>query len=152
MQFPCNSLSLTIAARRVEQIYDRIFAPIGMTAGQYHLLAMISSVGPVSKEALGRALIMDAGDLNRGLKPLIEAELVALSSTGRASARVLSITDSGKNMMRRAETRFAVAQTMFDKAIGGRAASSMRDLLHDVINANYDVGHGTMKENDLEPR
>lgn len=150
MQFPCNSLSLTIAARRVEEIYDRIFASLGMTSGQYQLLAMISSVGPVSKEALGRALIISATGLNRGLKPLIEAGWVAMSSNGRAAARVLSITDSGKKIMRKGEKRFSTAQAVFDTAVGERAASGMRNLLHDVINANYDMGHGTMKEDDFE--
>lgn len=137
MQFPCNSLSLAVAARRVTELYDRMFASLGLTTAQYHLLTVIASIGPVSKDALCRALVLETDALNRGLRPLIHAGWVDVSSSRKVSGRVAIVTAAGRKIAKEGDKRFAEAQAMFDKAIGKRAASEMRDLLHEVINANY---------------
>lgn len=66
----CMCLAVRKAARVIARDYDAALRPIGLTSGQFSILAFISASRPVGVSHLAEELGMDRTTLTAALKPL----------------------------------------------------------------------------------
>ena len=94
--FNCTCLNLRMAARRMTQVYNRAFRPIGLRATQFTLISAIEEEGPVSITVLADKLAMDRTTLTRDLKPLEREGLVKIRQGKDRRIRLLELSDTGR--------------------------------------------------------
>ena len=129
----CNCLALRQASRHVTQFYDQLLASSGLRTTQFSILIRLKRAGPMTINALAKALVMDRTTLGRNILPLEREGLIDVVP-GRADRRskVLRLTKAGAARLRAAHTGWTQAQTRFSAAFGGRRAAGLRALLHAV--------------------
>ena len=135
----CNCLALRQASRHVTQFYDQLLASSGLRTTQFSILIRLRLAGPMTINALAKALVMDRTTLGRNILPLEREGLIDVVP-GRADRRskVLRLTKAGAARLRAARAGWTQAQTRFAAAFGGRRAAGLRALLHAV--AATDLG------------
>ena len=129
----CNCLALRQASRHVTQFYDRLLASSGLRTTQFSILIRLRLAGPMTINALAKALVMDRTTLGRNILPLEREGLIDVVS-GRADRRskVLQLTKAGAARLRAARAGWTQAQAKFEAAFGGRRAAGLRALLQAV--------------------
>jgi DNA-binding MarR family transcriptional regulator len=115
----CVCAKLRRSARIVSAIYDEALEPSGLSVAQFSLLRMLQRAGPCSLTALAEATGHDRSTLNRTLRPLEQAGLVASSPCGEdLRARIVGITDEARAAMRAAQPHWEAAQDRIRRALG----------------------------------
>ena len=135
----CNCLALRQASRHITQFYDQLLASSGLRTTQFSILIRLKRAGPMTINALAKALVMDRTTLGRNILPLEREGLIDVVS-GRADRRskILRLTKAGAVRLRAARAGWTQAQAKFEAAFGGRRAAGLRALLHAV--AATDLG------------
>src|SRR6516164_696999 len=92
----CNCLALRQASRHVTQFYDQLLASSGLRTTQFSILIRLKRAGPMTINALAKALVMDRTTLGRNILPLEREGLIDVVP-GRADRRskVLRLTKRG---------------------------------------------------------
>jgi len=114
----CACSKLRRSARIVSGLYDEALAPAGFSVAQFSLLRMLQRAGPCSLTALAAATGHDRTTLNRNLRPLEEAGMIASATGEDQRARIVCVTDRAKAAMRRAQPRWEEAERRIDAALG----------------------------------
>jgi DNA-binding MarR family transcriptional regulator len=129
----CNCLALRQASRHVTQFYDQSLASSGLRITQFSILIRLRLAGPMTINALAKALVMDRTTLGRNILPLEREGLIDVVS-GRADRRskILRLTKAGAARLRAARAGWTQAQAKFEAAFGGRRAAGLRALLQAV--------------------
>ena len=97
MSTACMCLNTQRAARAVARRYDAAFRPIGLTSGQFSILAGLNQAAPVSIGALADGLGLERTTLTRNLALLEAAGLVALAAgEGDRRVRNVALTAQGR--------------------------------------------------------
>ena len=130
----CSCLRLRRITRRVTQLYDRYLEPAGLTVNQFGLLARLYGASLRSEtlaiSALAERVGMDPTTLNRSLKPLESAGLVANGSDpADQRVRAVLITARGRARLSAALPAWRKAQAHIDAALGIDAAVALNGLL-----------------------
>jgi DNA-binding MarR family transcriptional regulator len=99
----CLCLATQRAARRLARRFDRLFAPLGLTNGQFSMLVALSGQWTPRMGELAEFLGMDSTTMTAAIKPLEKRGLVALQ-TDEADARVRrpGLTDEGRAVVAKA--------------------------------------------------
>src|SRR5215471_15422318 len=99
----CNCLALRQASRHVTQFYDQLLASSGLRTTQFSILIRLKRAGPMTINALAKALVMDRTTLGRNILPLEREGLIDVVP-GRADRRskVLRLTKAGAARLRSA--------------------------------------------------
>ena len=99
----CVCLAVRKTARLVARRYDDAMRPLGITSGQFSVLAALLRDGAVPLGALAEQLGMDRTTLNRNLKPL-ELQKLVETTHDEADARVrgLVLSNKGRILVERA--------------------------------------------------
>jgi DNA-binding MarR family transcriptional regulator len=134
----CINAAIRRAARRMGQIYDDAFEPLGLRATQYSLLVQIDRVGTPTMRVLAEHLVMDLSALGHTLKPLIRAGLLELvvDAADRRSRRV-HLTAEGRVRLEQARLIWKKVQVSFDDAFGEPAASQLRTTLDLIASPDF---------------
>ena len=121
------------ASRHVTQFYDQLLASSGLRTTQFSILIRLRLAGPMTINALAKALVMDRTTLGRNILPLEREGLIDVVS-GRADRRskILRLTKAGAARLRAARAGWTQAQAKFEAAFGGRRAAGLRALLQAV--------------------
>ena len=126
-------MALRQASRHLTQFYDQLLASSGLRTTQFSILIRLRLAGPMTINALAKALVMDRTTLGRNILPLEREGLIDVVS-GRADRRskVLRLTKAGAARLRAARAGWTQAQAKFEAAFGGRRAAGLRALLQTV--------------------
>lgn len=96
----CVCHAMRRAARAVTRRYEQRLRPLGLSAGQFTILAALNDGRAVPLGVLATALGMDRTTLTRDLKPLERKGLVASSKHSEdRRMRVLEITRRGRDLL-----------------------------------------------------
>jgi DNA-binding MarR family transcriptional regulator len=136
---PCNCLSLRQATRRVTQLYDQAFAPIGLRATQYSLLYQIERLGPIALNPLAETMVMDRATLGHNIRPLVARGLVRMAVGKDRRSREVSASVAGQDAVARGRPLWRQAQAIFEGGIGPPDAAALRSLLHRVAAMAFDA-------------
>lgn len=115
----CVCAKLRRSARIVTALYDEALAGTGLSVAQFSLLRMLQRAGPCSLTALAEATGHDRTTLNRTLRPLEAAGFVASSAGRDQRQRIVEITETARETMRRCQPRWEEAQARMAEALGG---------------------------------
>ncbi len=117
------------ASRAVVAAYDPALAPFGLTGHQFNLMMTLRNMGPMNVGALAEALGMDASGIPRAIRPLAEADLIAVERGADRRQRLLSLTSRGQQRLDSATPAWASVQTELLDTIGpGRWVTLMNEL------------------------
>jgi DNA-binding MarR family transcriptional regulator len=137
----CNCLAIRQAARHVTQFYDQLFAPTGLRATQFAILARLRHEGPMSINALANLLVMDRTTLGRNILPLQRDGLIEVAASPRDRRRhELRLTAAGLGRHRDAAAHWEEAQERFNAVFGDQRAATLRGLLREVSASDFGVG------------
>ena len=128
----CNCLPLRQATRRVTQLYDQAFLPLGLRATQWALLVEAERRGPIAINPLADCLVMDRATLGHNLRPLEARGLVTLQAGRDRRSREVTITAAGRKAVAEGRTLWRRAQRAFEKEVGAETAAALRGLLQQV--------------------
>lgn len=96
----CLCLATQRAARRLARRFDRAFAAVGLTNGQFSLMMALNAPQPPTVGRLAEFLAMDRTTLTAALKSLERRGLVAVAADEKdRRARLLSLTDVGRETL-----------------------------------------------------
>lgn len=99
----CLCLATQRAARLMARRFDRLFAPLGLTNGQFSLLVALSGQWRPRIGELAEFLGMDSTTMTAAVKTLDKRGLVSLRpDEADARARRLALTDEGRDVVARA--------------------------------------------------
>src|SRR3954449_12667719 len=137
----CNCLAIRQAARYITQLYDQLFAPVGLRATQFAILSRLRRQGPMTINALAGLLVMDRTTLGRNILPLQRDGLIEIvASAADRRRRELRLTDSGLAKHTAALECWPVAQQRFEDVFGDERAAALRRLLREVVAADFASG------------
>ncbi len=126
----CICLGVRKAARQVSRRFDEAFRPLGITSGQFSILAALLRDEPTPLGAVADALGMDRTTLNRNLRPLEQEKLVATTPTkDDARVRGLILTPKGRALLDRAIPLWRVAQADNERRLDSADWSKFRSQL-----------------------
>ena len=99
----CLCLATQRAARRLARRFDRLFAPLGLTNGQFSMLVALSGQWRPRLGEFADFLGMDSTTMTAAIKPLQKRGLVALQADD-ADGRIRRprLTDEGRAVVARA--------------------------------------------------
>ncbi len=130
----CTCLRLRRTTRRITQLYDRLLEPAGLTVNQFGLLGRLYGASLrqelLSVSVLAERVGMDPTTLNRSLKPLQAAGLIASGADpSDQRIRVVLITEEGSAKLRQALPLWRQAQAQIEQAIGIDTIVALNGLL-----------------------
>lgn len=111
MSIECLCLNTQRAARAVARRYDAAMRPVGLTSGQFSILAALNQEAAVSVGALAEGLGLERTTLTRNLAPLEAAGLIRSEAADRDKrVRSLSLTSQGRAKLAFAMPHWRAAQ------------------------------------------
>jgi DNA-binding MarR family transcriptional regulator len=126
----CVCLGVNKAARGTTRRYDAAFKPLGITSGQFSLLASLHRPRPIQLGKLAETLGMDRTTLNRNVRPLEAAGLVATAADAEdARVRALVLTPLGLERLRAAAPVWRGLQRDATARMGGPGWEAIREQL-----------------------
>lgn len=126
----CLCLHTQRAARVLGRRFDEALRPLGLSNGQFSLLAALNRPEPARMGAVARVLGMDRTTLTAALKPLQGRGLihVAVDAEDRRS-RVLALTPAGQALLAAAVPVWRRAHADLDKLLGNTDPGMLRQGL-----------------------
>jgi len=132
----CTCLALRKAARRVTQIYDDALAPMGLTIGQFGLLAHIIGFEGASLQTISQAIGMDHSTLSRSLRPMARKKLITIQpSRHDARAREVKATARGRRIFDEAAGYWRSAQDKLSEHLSPDGQDVLRGHLLNTLKA-----------------
>lgn len=99
----CLCFAAQRAARTLARRFDRVFAPLGLSNGQFSMLVPLLGPWRPRLGELAEFLAMDAATMTAAVRTLEKRGLVSLQADeGDARARRLSLTLAGREVMAKA--------------------------------------------------
>jgi DNA-binding MarR family transcriptional regulator len=126
---PCACAEVRRVARKLTSLYDAALAPAEITITQYSLLATIGRAGQLSHTGLADKLGMDRTTLTRNLRPLIQAEWVAVTSGEDRRQHLLQLTATGKRKLNHSIPLWEKVQGQFAAEFGVQPLRELRSLV-----------------------
>jgi DNA-binding MarR family transcriptional regulator len=115
----CLCVRVQRAARALARHFDDALRPVGLTHGQYSLLAALNQDEPPIMSEIASALAMDRTTLTANLKPLERDGIVriAVDRQDKRSRRLI-ITAKGRAKLKAAFPLWKAAHAVIDNAVG----------------------------------
>lgn len=117
------------AARAVSRAYDTALAPLGLSSGQFALLAAIGAHGPTSVTRLSEVMLMEASTLSRNLAPLRRAGQISWDGSSGRRAGTITLTQDGERLLASAIATWQEVQGGLSRKLTGGAAANLLQLL-----------------------
>jgi len=120
-------------------MYDAALAPLGLTIGQFSLLAQIRSAPGLTLMELADRNIMDPSTVSRLLRPLATRGLIEIT-VDKEDRRVrrVRLTGEGARLQQLGVPKWQSAQASLERAIGKGPDTELRALLGTVITSLAD--------------
>lgn len=124
----CVCLGVRRTARLVTRRYEDALRPVGLTAGQFSVLAALAG-GPVPLGRLADALGMDRTTVNRSVRPLAERGLLESVRFPRdRRVRALALTAAGTAVLTAAMPLWRAEQAESARRLGAPWSDLRRQL------------------------
>jgi DNA-binding MarR family transcriptional regulator len=128
----CTCFKLRKLTRSMSRLYDQHLATAGLKITQYSLLANAAREAlPVTE--LAERLGTERTTLTRNLKPLIEAQWVALLPGADSRQRIVTITDAGRAKLAQAWPAWRAAQTEIEQLLGAATVRALHAQLDHTL-------------------
>ena len=117
------------ASRAVTQYYDDAVKPSGLTITQLALLWQIETAKQTTLSELAKMMRIDRTTLNRNMKPMAEAALIAINPGNDSRTRHVLLTEAGRAAMKQAWSLWREAQASLKEYLGEEDLVKLTKLL-----------------------
>jgi DNA-binding MarR family transcriptional regulator len=129
----CLCLATQRAARLLARRFDRVFAPLGLTNGQFSMMVALSGSWSPRLSELAEFLGMDAATMTAAVKPLERRGLLErLRDAADARARRVALTEAGRALVAQAVPLWREEHARLDEELealdAGALARDLREL------------------------
>lgn len=126
----CLCLATQRAARQLARRFDRAFAPVGLTNGQFSLMMALNAPQAPTVGRLADFLAMDRTTLTAALKSLEKRGLVrvAIHETDKRARRV-SLTDDGRAALEQAVPIWRATHAALEQELAQMDSDALRESL-----------------------
>jgi DNA-binding MarR family transcriptional regulator len=135
LQTPCLCDTLRKATRMVTRAYDEALRPAGIRVTQFSVLAHLQKNGDVRVRDLGAGLMIEETTLTRSLRPLEQQGWVKLRPGDDRREKLVSITPSGRELMKKAAPLWLDAQKQMNERLSATTWDVMFRALPKVAEA-----------------
>lgn len=126
----CLCLATQRAARLLARRFDRVFAPLGITNGQFSLMVALSGTWSPRLGELAGFLAMDSTTMTAAVKTLEKRGLVTLLADEKdARARRPALTDQGRAVVCAAVPLWHSEHAAVQAALPGQNARDLAQVL-----------------------
>lgn len=126
----CLCLASQRAARLLARRFDRLFAPLGITNGQFSLMVALSGQWKPRMGELAEFLAMDATTLTAAAKTLEKRGLLTLlPDESDARARRPGLTDQGREIIAQAVPLWREEHAKVEAELLGQDAGELAKIL-----------------------
>lgn len=126
----CLCLAAQRAARLLARRFDRLFAPLGLTNGQFSMLVALSGQWQPRLGELAGFMAMDQATVTAAIKTLEKHGLVQLLADGTdARARHPALTGAGFAVLARAVPHWQDEHARVQTGLGGQDARALAQVL-----------------------
>ncbi|WP_371373160.1 MarR family winged helix-turn-helix transcriptional regulator [Sporomusa aerivorans] len=115
---PCLCLNIRRASRAVTDFYENVLEPSGIKVTQFSLLRHLEMVEPATISKLAETMRIDRTTLNRNMKPLLEAGLIAVNTGQDPRSRLVTLTKAGQLALKHAAELWEQAQASLQEYLG----------------------------------
>lgn len=115
---PCVCATLRRATRVVTQLYEEAFRPLGITAPQYTVMAVLTAFGEMTHSRLGELLATDATTLTRILQLMTRKGWLRTATGTDRRQRLISLTPAGIALFEQAKPVWQQVQGRLQQAYG----------------------------------
>jgi DNA-binding MarR family transcriptional regulator len=129
---PCLCNTLRQASRAVTRLYDDEMRSVGLRTTQYSLLRVLERAGQVRQRDLSDLTSLDETTLTRNLRPLADANWIAVRSGDDRREKVVAITRAGTAKLAQARPAWERAQTRMQALLPEGAWQGLMTILPDV--------------------
>ena len=134
MATECLAMRSRLIGRTVTGIYDDALRPVGVTAGQLNILAVVVRRGPVSPGEVARRLNIEKSTMSRNVERMKRKGWLAIRPGASARSQELRVTELGRRILVEAEPLWREAQRRTREILGTggtegihRLADTIRD-------------------------
>ena len=128
MAAECLAMRSRLIGRTVTGIYDDALRPVGITAGQLNLLAVVVRRGPISPGQVAGRLHIEKSTMSRNVERMKRNGWLAIRSGESARSQELRITKSGRRILEEAEPLWREAQGRTREILGAGGAEAVHRL------------------------
>ena len=131
MAAECLAMRSRLIGRTVTGIYDDALRPVGVTAGQLNILAVVVRRGPVSPGEVARTLNIERSTMSRNVERMNRNGWLTVRPGEIASTQELRITKLGRRIIEEAAPLGRKAQGRAREILGASGA----EAIHKVADA-----------------
>ncbi len=128
MAAECLAMRSRLIGRTVTAIYDDALRPVGVTAGQLNLLAVVVRRGPIAPGEVARRLNIEKSTMSRNGERMKRNGWLAIRPGESARSQELRITKSGRRILEEAEPLWREAQRRAREVLGAGGAKAIHRL------------------------
>lgn len=126
----CLCFTAQRAARGLARRFDRLFAGLGITNGQFSMMVAMGGMGAPKLGELAAFLAMDHATVTAAVRKLERRGLVTVRVDGSdARARRASVTDAGTALVARAMPLWREEHARLGVELDGEAAEVRRQMM-----------------------
>lgn len=118
LRMPCVCATLRRASRVVTQLYEEAYRPLGLTAPQYTVMAVLTAFGEMTHSRLGELLATDATTLTRTLQLMRRRGWLSTATGKDRRERLISLTPEGSALFEQAKPVWQQVQSRLQQAYG----------------------------------
>jgi DNA-binding MarR family transcriptional regulator len=126
---PCLCNALRQATRAVSRLYDEEMRDVGLRTTQFSLLRRLCRTGEVRQRDLGELTSLEETTLTRNLRPLIDADWVAVRPGQDRREKFIRLTEAGAAKLREAQPAWERAQQRLRSRMPKKTWTSLLDCL-----------------------
>lgn len=114
----CVMKNVTMTARAVVSLWDEAFRPLGLTANQFQILAVLATLGDSNLKGLADKLNMDTTTISRTTKLLSENGYLKVTTGSDARQKMLGLSKKGKDKFAKGVEIWSSIQESFLREAG----------------------------------
>ncbi|WP_092039697.1 MarR family winged helix-turn-helix transcriptional regulator [Methylobacterium pseudosasicola] len=126
---PCTCVALRRATRALTASYDTALRPVGLRVTQFSILRRLEQLGPTPLTRLAVEAVLERTTMARNLDPLERRGLVKIEPGQDARARIVSLTDLGREAVAAATPYWQAAQARINAQVDSKAVAALADAL-----------------------
>jgi DNA-binding MarR family transcriptional regulator len=125
----CICYRLRQTARLISRTYDHFLAPVGISIGQFGILATLAAMQGSSISELADVLQMERTTLTRNLLPLKKLGYIEIEEGDDKRAKSLCLTLAGEKTLSDARPLWHAAQQSVEQQLGKAEVQSLSKTL-----------------------
>ena len=133
---PCYCINFRRAANTLTKFYDKVLAPINLTASQFSLLNDIKTLKSCNKSELAQYARLDRTTIIRNLNVLREKGLIEDVKDNGYRNILVQLTETGESALMDGNTRWKQAQNQIKSTIGLECIPVLKQILANIESLN----------------